>query len=211
VIAYEPTFAYDAAIIVKDGLQRMLSGENVIYYITLQNEAYVMPAMAEGIEGNILKGLYLFQTADTIVELKADAPQIQLIGSGSILAGVLRAQQTLVREHGVRADVWISTSYNELRREALTVDARNRAAKIHTEKPFVVEQLGDTKGPILAVSDWMRAVPDQIAPWLNGRLTSLGTDGFGLSDTREGLRRHFEVDELAVVQTALWQLSKHNS
>lgn len=211
VIAYEPTFAYDAAIIVKDGLQRMLSGENVIYYITLQNEAYVMPAMAEGIEGNILKGLYLFQKADAIAELKADAPQIQLIGSGSILAGVLRAQQALVREHGVRADVWIATSYNELRRDALAVDGRNRAAKVHNEKPFVVEQLGNTIGPILAVSDWMRAVPDQIAPWLNGRLTSLGTDGFGLSDTREGLRRHFEVDEFAVVQTALWQLSKNKN
>lgn len=167
--------------------------------------------MAEGIEGNILKGLYLFQKADAIAELKADAPQIQLIGSGSILAGVLRAQQALVREHGVRADVWIATSYNELRRDALAVDGRNRAAKVHNEKPFVVEQLGNTIGPILAVSDWMRAVPDQIAPWLNGRLTSLGTDGFGLSDTREGLRRHFEVDEFAVVQTALWQLSKNKN
>ncbi len=211
VIAYEPTFAYDAAIIVKNGLKRMLSGENLIYYITLQNEAYVMPAMAEGIEDNILKGLYLFQKAETIGEVKGDAPHIQLIGSGSILAGVLRAQQTLVREHGVRADVWIATSYNELRREALAVDGRNRKGNVHTEQPFVVEQLGSTSGPILAVSDWMRAVPDQIAPWLNGRLTSLGTDGFGLSDTREGLRRHFEVDEIAVVQASLWQLTKNKN
>ncbi len=207
VVAYEPTFAYEAAILIRDGLRRMLGGENVLYYLTLQNEAYVMPKMPEGVTEGVKRGLYLYRAADA----KPGQKRVQLLGSGSILAGVLAAQATLAAEHNVAADVWIATSYGEMRRDALAVDARNRVGQKtgkQAELPFVVQQLGRTAGPIIAASDWMRAVPDQVAPWLAGRLTSLGTDGFGLSDTREALRRHFEVDAEAVVQAVLWRLAE---
>ena len=120
---------------------------------------------------------------------------------------MLAAQEVLVREHGVRADVWSVTSYVNLRRDGLATAKRNRHTGSNDE-PYIVRTLGQTTGPVLATSDWMRALPDQIAPWLPGRLTSLGTDGFGLSDTRESLRRHFEVDAKAVVSTALWRLGR---
>jgi pyruvate dehydrogenase E1 component len=206
VVPWEPAYAYEAAVITRDGLRRMLGGEDVIFYMTLQNQSYLMPAMPAGVEEGILSGLYRLRTADQLgVNLDANAPVIQLLGSGSILNEVLAAQETLVREHGVRADVWSATSYVNLRREALAVAKNNRHTGSHDE-PYVARTLGQTAGPVLATSDWMRAVPDQIAPWLPGRLTTLGTDGFGLSDTRENLRRHFEVDAKAVVSTALWRL-----
>jgi pyruvate dehydrogenase E1 component len=211
VVAYEPSYAYEAALIVRNGLERMAAGENVIYYITLQNESYVMPAIPEGVEDGILRGCYPLRKAEAIegAQLKVDAPVIQLLGSGSILQEVLRAQVLLVTEHGVRADVWCVTSYNGLRRDALATDARNRQERkplADAEQPYVVQTLGATLGPILAASDWMRAVPDQLAPWLGGRLVTLGTDGFGLSDTRENLRRHFQIDTQAVVEAALLSL-----
>ena len=209
VVSYEPTFAYDAAVLIEEGLKRMLGGENVMYYMTLQNEAYVMPKMPDGVVDGIKRGMYKYRAAEALPQFAEKMPQkrVQLLGSGSILAGVLQAQETLALQHGIAADVWIVTSYGEMRREAMAVDLRNRLAGKRAEKSFVVQQLGDTPGPIIAASDWMRAVPDQIAPWLAGRLLSLGTDGFGLSDTREALRRHFEVDSRAVVEAALWRLA----
>ncbi len=210
VVAYEPSFAYDAALIVKSGLERMTSGENVIFYITLQNASYLMPPMPEGVEEGILRGCYLLRKADSIegAKLADDAPVVQLLGSGSILQGVLQAQEDLVRDHGVRADVWAVTSYCGLRRDAMAMDAKNLEGAKELAVPYVVQTLGATQGPIVATSDWMRAVPDQLSPWLSGRLTTLGTDGFGLSDTREALRRHFQIDQQAVVETALRVLGK---
>jgi pyruvate dehydrogenase E1 component len=203
VVAYEPTFAYDCAVLIEDGLKRMLAGENIMYYLTLQNEAYVMPKMPDGVTDGIKRGMYKYRAAD----VQPGQKRVQLLGSGSILAGVLEAQKLLALQHGVAADVWIVTSYGEMRRDALAVDVRNRQAGNRAEVPFVVQQLRDAPGPIIAASDWMCAVPDQIAPWLAGRLTSLGTDGFGLSDTREALRRHFAVDAQAVVEAVLWRLA----
>ena len=214
VIPYEPTYAYEIAFIVRDGLRRMAAGEDLIYYLTLQNEAYVMPPLPKGedpaaVEEGVLKGLYLLRTASQLAaeqdkKLPAKAPRLQLLGSGSILAGVLQAQQTLLDE-GIAADVWVATSYCQLRRDAIAADNARRHGQPDAES-YLVQTLGATRGPILAASDWMRAVPDQIAPWLGGRLYSLGTDGFGMSDTREALRRHFEIDAEAVVDTARWLL-----
>lgn len=208
VVSYEPSFAYECAVLIEDGLRRMLSGENVLYYMALQNEAYQMPAKPEGVDEGIRRGMYRLRAAEALPGFaqKKSAKRLQLLGSGSILGGVLEAQKTLWTAHGVAADVWVVTSYSELRREAMAVDIRNRRAGVRTEIPFVAQLLGGTKGPIVAASDWMRAVPDQIAPWLGGRLKTLGTDGFGMSDTRETLRRHFEVDAQAVVELALWEL-----
>ncbi len=213
VVPWEPTWAYELAIIARDGLQRMIDGEDVIYYLTLQNEPYVMPKMPEGVEEGVLAGLYRARTADNAIAefggeaLPKDAPDIQLLGSGSIMPGVLAAQEQLISEHGVRADVWSATSYARLRQQALDLDATARRAGVprsQREKSWLDRTLGATEGPIVAASDWMKITSDQIAPWLGGRLISLGTDGFGLSDTRATLRRHFEVDAEAIVSTALW-------
>ncbi|MSP91291.1 MAG: pyruvate dehydrogenase (acetyl-transferring), homodimeric type [Myxococcales bacterium] len=212
VVSYEPTFAYEAALICRHGLERMLGGEDVMFYVALQNEAYAMPALPEGAADGVLQGLYRLRVAAECVggtKLGPDAPPLQLVGSGSILAGVLAAQQELVKDHGIAADVWVATSWSELRRQALACDTRNLSAGLRgaaAEVPYVAATLGATHGPIVAASDWMRAVPDQVAPWLAGRLTSLGTDGFGMSDTRAALRRWFGVDKDAVVRAGRWQV-----
>ncbi|MBM4344580.1 MAG: pyruvate dehydrogenase (acetyl-transferring), homodimeric type [Deltaproteobacteria bacterium] len=211
VVAYDPTYAYEIAILVRRGLERMAAGENVIYYMTLQNQPYAMPAIPEGVEEGIERGLYLLKSAIEVqgAELIKTSPAVQLLASGCITLDVLQAQETLVRDHGVAADVWVVTSYSELRREAIEFDTRNRRerrAGADELVPYVVEMLGETDGPIIACSDWMRAWPDLIAPWVPGRLVSLGTDGFGMSDTRDNLRRHFEIDAQAVVETVLWKL-----
>ncbi|MSQ83963.1 MAG: pyruvate dehydrogenase (acetyl-transferring), homodimeric type [Myxococcales bacterium] len=212
VVTYEPTYAYEVSVLLKRGLERMISGDNVIYYLTLQNQPYAMPKMPDGVDEGIERGVYLLRSALEVAdaELLKTSPRLQLLGSGCITLDVLKAQQILVRDHNVAADVWVATSYSELRREAIEFDTRNRREKRMGSDllvPYVVEMLGDTDGPIVACSDWMRAWPDMIAPWLPGRLTSLGTDGFGLSDTRENLRRHFEIDVQAIVETALWKLA----
>jgi pyruvate dehydrogenase E1 component len=196
--AYEVAYAYELALIVQDGIRRMLQGgENIVYYITLQNEAYPMPAMPEGVEQGVLRGLYLYKAGE------GAGDRVQLLGSGSIAREVLRAQEIL-RGFDVTADVWHVTSYGELRRDALVCD---RASGLHPEAearvPFVVSALGDAPGPVIAASDSMRLVPDMIAPWVSARFVSLGTDGFGMSDTREALRRHFEVDAECIAIAAL--------
>ncbi len=211
VVAYEPSYAYELAVITEDGLRRMLDQkQDVIYYLTLQNEAYTMPAMPEGAAEGILRGCYRLRTADAVdgAALPADAPTLQLCGSGTILREVLAAQETLVREHGVRADVWSMTSYNELRREALARDRALLRGEADPGATWLQQTLGSSEGPIVAASDWMRLVPDQLAPWLGGRLWSLGTDGFGMSDTREALRAHFGVDRDAILRTALLRLGR---
>lgn len=202
-ISYDPAWAYELAAIIKDGLRRMMvEQEDVFYYITIHNETYVMPPMPEGAEPGILKGLYRFRQAP-----EPRKHQAQLFGSGSILREALRAQEILAR-YDVAADVWSATSYVLLRREALAVDRWNR---LHPQEPrrvsYLEQTLAGLQGPIVAASDWIRAVPDQIARWAPHSFVSLGTDGFGLSDTREVLRRHFEVDAECITIATLSELA----
>jgi pyruvate dehydrogenase E1 component len=204
--AYDPCYAYEIAVIVRDGIRRMYENrEDLFYYITLYNETYPQAAMPEGSEEGILKGIYLFK--------KADAPKaktrVQLLGSGPILTEALKAQQILAEKYNVAADLWSVTSYNELRREALKIDRWNRLHPAEPAKiPYIQQVLGGTEGPIIAASDYMKAVQDQIAPWLAGRFLALGTDGFGRSENREYLRRHFEVNAVSIAGAALSKLAR---
>jgi pyruvate dehydrogenase E1 component len=200
---YDPAFAYEVAVIIQDGLKRMFTNrEDIFYYLTLQNESYAMPPCPEGCVENLLKGLYFFRSSEN-----SDGHKVQLLGSGSIMMEVLRAQE-LLAERGVSADVWSATSYARLRREALAVERVNmlNPAK-KAQKPWVQQQLEGTEGPIIAASDYMKAVPDQIARWVSDRLFSLGTDGFGRSDTRTALRRFYEVDAECIVVATLSRLA----
>ncbi|MFD7666781.1 pyruvate dehydrogenase (acetyl-transferring), homodimeric type [Streptomyces sp. NPDC059788] len=204
-LSYDPAFAYEVAVIVKEGLRRMYGpdAEDVFYYLTVYNETKVQPAMPEGVEEGILKGLYRFKEAEPAA---ADAPRLQLLASGTAIHWILEAQEILARDWGVAADIWSAPSWTELRRDALECDA----ARLDGEDrvPYVTRALAGAPGPVVAVSDWMRAVPDQIAPWVEQDWTSVGTDGFGLSDTREAARRHFGVDAQSVVVQALAALSR---
>jgi pyruvate dehydrogenase E1 component len=206
VRAYDPTFAYETAVIVFDGIRRMYrDNEDAIYYLTLENENYEMPAMPEGVEDQIIKGMYRFSTKDA----GAGRPHVQLFGSGAILRSVLKAQDLLVEKYGVSSTVWSVTSWTQLRRDA---HAAERWNMLHPTEPrrtcFVEEQLRGATGPCIAASDYVRAVPEQIAPWAPGGLYVLGTDGLGRSETRTALRRHFEVDAECVAIAALYQLSR---
>ncbi|MGA2716232.1 MAG: pyruvate dehydrogenase (acetyl-transferring), homodimeric type [Bryobacteraceae bacterium] len=204
--AYDPCYAYEIAVIVRDGIRRMYENrEDLFYYITLYNETYPQAAMPEGSEEGILKGIYLFK--------KADAPKakarVQLLGSGPILTEALKAQQILAEKYNVAADLWSVTSYNELRREALKIDRWNRLHPAEpAQTPYVQQVLGGTEGPIIAASDYMKAVQDQIAPWLAGRFLALGTDGFGRSENRDYLRKHFEVNAASIAGAALSKLAR---
>jgi pyruvate dehydrogenase E1 component len=206
LVAYDPAYAYEIAVIVREGIRRMFENrEDVFYYLTVYNETYPHPAMPEGAEEGILKGIYLFKKSDA-AKPKA---RVQLLGSGPMLNEALKAQQILAEKYAVAADVWSVTSYNELRREALKVERWNRLHPAEpAKKPFVQETLEGTEGPIIAASDFMKVVQDQIAPWLPGRLVSLGTDGFGRSDNRTHLRRHFEVDAAAIAGAVLSRLAR---
>jgi pyruvate dehydrogenase E1 component len=205
--SYDPAFVYELAVILQDGIRRMYQeGESVFYYITMYNEDYAMPAMPEGVREGIVRGIYKFQPASTG---KAVA---QLIGSGPILNETLRAQGILAERYGVQTDVWSATSYNELRRDALAVERWNRLHPAKPEKaPYIIQVLKDASGPVIAATDYMKAVPDQLAPWLRDRLVSLGTDGFGRSDNREHLRSHFEVNAESIVAATLSKLARDGS
>ncbi|MGB0592048.1 MAG: pyruvate dehydrogenase (acetyl-transferring), homodimeric type [Myxococcota bacterium] len=202
--AYDASFAYEIALIVQDGLKRMFTdNEDIFYYLTVENEPYVMPEMPEGIEEGVLAGLYLYEKSAK----KKPTAHVQLFGSGAILNEVLRARDILESNYGVAADVWSATSYVELRREALSIERWNRLHPGETPRvPYVTEVMKGAKGPIIASSDYMKAVPEMIARWVDD-FTPLGTDGYGRSDTRAALRRHFEVDAEHVAATALWRLS----
>jgi pyruvate dehydrogenase E1 component len=206
--SYDPAFAYEIAVIVQDGIRRMYeNNEDHFYYLTVCNENYAQPPMPEapGVHEGILRGLYLYKPAE-----KGNA-QVTLFGSGSILNEALKAQKILSDNYGVAANVWSVTSYTELRRDALAVDRWNR---LHpgeqARKPYLLEALSDVNMPIIAATDYMKIVADQIAPWLPGRLTALGTDGFGRSENREHLRRFFEVDAASIAAAALSRLSLWN-
>ncbi|TSB18425.1 pyruvate dehydrogenase (acetyl-transferring), homodimeric type [Streptomyces benahoarensis] len=205
-LSYDPAFAYEVAVIVKEGLRRMYGpdAEDVFYYLTVYNETKVQPAMPEGLdEEAILRGLYRFQEAAAPAD---NAPRLQLLASGTAIHWALDAQRLLAEDWGVAADVWSAPSWTELRRDALACDA----ARLDGEDrvPYVTRALEGAPGPVVAVSDWMRAVPDQIAPWVEQDWVSIGTDGFGLSDTRDAARRHFGVDPQSVTVQALAALAR---
>jgi len=205
LLAYDPAFAYEIATIVCDGLHRMYAqGEEVFYYLTLYNENYLMPPMPAGAEEGILKGLYRFKTGPDGLKLKA-----QILGSGPIMREALRAQGLLADHFGVSADVWSATSYKLLRNDALKCQRWNL---LHPEdaprKAYVETSLENESGPFIAVSDYMKLVPDQIAAWVPGGLFTLGTDGYGRSDTRPNLRRFFEIDAELITIATLYTLSR---
>ncbi len=199
LVTYDPAFAYETAIIIQDGLRRMYGeGEEVFYYLTLYNENYSMPPMPEGSGEGILKGLYRFRRGNPAGKHRA-----HIFGSGPIINQALRAQEILGERYGVNADVWSATSYKLLRNEALLAKRWNMLHPGEIPRTSYLENiLEHEEGVFVAVSDYMKIVPDQIAPWVPGGLTTLGTDGFGRSDTRPALRRFFEIDaEMTVVAT----------
>ncbi len=205
LLTYDPAFAYELAVIIGDGLRRMyVEGEDIFYYLTLYNENYAMPPMPEGTQEGILKGLYKFKPGPENKKLKA-----HLLGSGPIIREALRAQQILAEKFDVSADVWSATSYKLLRNDALRLQRWNMLHPTESPKtPYVSKLLEKEHGVFVAVSDNMKIVPDQIAPWVPGGLTVLGTDGFGRSDTRDKLRRFFEVDAECTVLATLYALAQ---
>jgi len=206
IVSYDPAFGFELGHIVKDGLRRMYgeNSENVYYYLTVYNEPYMQPSEPENldIEG-LLKGIYLYAPAEVRSKKKA-----QILASGVGVNWALKAQKLLAEDWGVAASVWSVTSWNELRRDGLETDSHNLLHPSENKQAYVTKKLANAEGPVIAVSDFMRAVQDQIAPWVPGQFTSLGTDGFGLSDTRGALRRHFKVDAESIVVATLQQLAK---
>jgi len=207
-VSYDPAYVYELAVVLQDGIRRMYEkGDDCFYYITMYNEDYAMPAMPEGCKEGILRGIYKFRAAAN------GEATLQLFGSGPILNEVLRAQEILAEKYKIAADVWSVTSYTELRRDAIAVERWNRLHPAEDAKQTYIERaLAGAKGPIIAASDYMKSLPDVLAPWLqeNGkcRLVTLGTDGFGRSDNREHLRRHFEVDAESIAGAALSRLAR---
>jgi pyruvate dehydrogenase E1 component len=205
IYAYDTAFAYELAVVIADGLKRMYrDGEEVFYYLTLYNENYTQPVMPEGVTDGILNGLYKFRKGP-----EGKKHTAQILGSGPIIHSALKAQQILAERYDVSADVWSATSYKRLRNEA--INARHWNMLHPTEAPkksYVETVLANEKGPFIAVSDNMRIVPEQIAQWVPGGLFALGTDGFGRSDTRERLRRFFEVDAESTVIATLYALAE---
>jgi len=211
-VSYDPAWAYEIAVITRDALRRMYDaspehpdGENIFYYLTVYNEPYPQPPAPEvaGLEEGILRGMYRYAAAPST----ADA---RILASGVAMPWALSAQQLLASDWGVAADVWSVTSWTELRRDALAAESHNMlhpGSEIRV--PYVTSVLSAAPGPVVAVSDWMRAVPDQIARWIPApSYTSLGTDGFGFSDTRPAARRFFNVDAESIVLAVLSQLAR---
>ena len=230
-VAYDPAWAYELAVILEDAINRMYGstaehphGEDIFYYLTVYNEPYQQPAMPPDLDvTGILRGIYRYAEApvngasgyggrhgasDPAGTSADNRPRAQILASGVAIQAALRAQQMLAEQWGVAADVWSVTSWTELRREAIAAEERallNPSDEAAT--PYVTTALADAPGPVIAVSDWMRAVPDQISRWVPGDYTSLGTDGFGTSDTRGALRRHFHIDAESVTVAVLTELA----
>jgi pyruvate dehydrogenase E1 component len=221
-VFYDPGWAYEISVIVKDALRRMYDstpehpdGENIFYYLTVYNEPYTQPPApaVAGLDEGILRGLYRYAPAadpsSSSERGEGSAPRAQLLASGVAMPWALRAQQLLAADWGVAADVWSATSWTELRRDALACEKHNLLHPAREPRvPYVTSALADAEGPVVAVSDWMRAVPDQIARWVPGTYTSLGTDGFGFSDTRPAARRFFNVDAESITLAVLSELAR---
>jgi len=205
MVAYDPAFAYELAVIIRDGIRRMYEEqEDVFYYVTIMNENYAMPAMPEGVKDGILKGMYRFKAGSD-----NEKPLVgNLLGSGTILNEVIRAAEILEEKYGVSSNVYSVTSYKELRQDALEAERYNMLHPDKKEKvPYVSTQIENT-GVIVAASDYMKAIPDSISKWLPNRLYALGTDGFGRSEGRAELRDFFEVDTKHIVFSTLYALFK---
>ena len=205
IVCYDPAFGYELGHIVRDGLNRMYgeNNENIYYYLTLYNEPYMQPAQPDNLDvDGLLKGIYLYSPATK------GKKKVQLLASGVAVNWAVKAQRLLADEWGIAANVWSVTSWNELRRDGLAVDRHNLLNPSDKKSAYITKKLSDQDGPVIAVSDFMRAVQDQISPWVEQDFYSLGTDGFGLSDTRGALRRHFKVDAESIVVAALSQLAE---
>jgi pyruvate dehydrogenase E1 component len=216
VEAYDPAFAYEMAAIVEHGIEDMYgpNARDVVYYITLYNENYSMPALPEGedaerVREGAVRGLYRFAAPAEVAAraefVGAGAPRrATILFSGTAWSAAVEAREILARQWNVAAETWSVTSYKSLREDALEVERWNRLHPGTTPRePYISRALGEAAGPIVAVTDFMKAVPDQIARYVPAPFTPLGTDGFGRSDTREALRRHFEVDAAHVVVAVL--------
>ncbi|KTD66227.1 pyruvate dehydrogenase (acetyl-transferring), homodimeric type [Legionella shakespearei] len=207
-ICYDPTYAYELAVIIQNGLYRMYEKmDNVFYYITVMNENYVQPDMPKGVEEGIIKGMYVVQDSK-----KKSKTHVQLMGSGTILREVIKAAEMLEKDYSVTSDIWSVTSFNELRRDGLAVERHNAMhPEAKAQECYVTTQLKDRKGPVIAATDYMRIYADQIRPYVPNRFVTLGTDGYGRSDTRERLRHFFEVDAKYIVLAALNSLVAEGS
>ncbi len=204
-IAYDPAFAYEMAVIIHYGLQRMYAEQdNVFFYITAMNENYTHPEMPKGTEDGIIKGIYSFRRDSHPKKLR-----VNLMGSGSILREVIAAAELLDNDFNISANIWGVTSFNELRRDALSCDRWNMLHPQHDARtPYITEIIGGEKVPFIAATDYMRSYAEQIRAWIPTEYTVLGTDGYGRSDTREALRRHFEIDRYYIAVAALGTLAK---
>ncbi|NQW47187.1 MAG: pyruvate dehydrogenase (acetyl-transferring), homodimeric type, partial [Planctomycetes bacterium] len=205
MLAYDPAFAYEIAVIVQDGLQRMYQdGEEIFYYLTLYNENYEMPPLPAGVEDGILRGLYKYRPGAAAARHRA-----HILGSGPLVREALRAQELLAEKFDVSATVWSATSYKRLRNEALNARRWNMLHPTEPARKSHLEQVLEPEpGVFVAVSDYLRIVSEQIGPWVPGGLFPLGTDGFGRSDTRPALRRFFEVDAECVTIAVLYALAQ---
>jgi pyruvate dehydrogenase E1 component len=208
LMAYDPAFAYEIAIIIQEGIKRMyIDQESIFYYLTVTNEPLPMPEMPHGddIRDGVLKGLYRFKAC-----AKKDAQaRVQLLGSGTIMFEVLKAQKTLEENYGIAADVWSVTSYKELYRDANDCERWNMLHPGDEARiPYVTRMLQATEGPFIAASDYMKVLPESLAKWVPGQLVSLGTDGFGRSEGRVALRDFFEVDAKHIVLATLSALAR---
>jgi pyruvate dehydrogenase E1 component len=206
VIAYDAAYSYEIAFIVEDGLKRMYgeAPEDIFYYLTVYNEPYPQPAMPDlaGLRDGVLRGMYKLRRSEGL------GAQAQVLASGVTVPAAIAAQELLRADWGIGVDVWSVTSWNELRRDALACDQHSLLHPEETpQTPFVTTSLMGAAGPVVAVSDWMRAVPDQISRWVPMDYSSLGTDGFGRSDTRAALRRHFHIDAESIATAVLEQLA----
>jgi pyruvate dehydrogenase E1 component len=201
-VAYDPAYAYELAVVIHDGLRRMVAEqEDVFFYLTVENENLAHPPMPEGAREGILRGMHVVREAD-------GEAQVQLLGSGSILREVLAGADLLREDFGVDSDVWSVTSFTELHRDGMAADRRNRLQGGDAERPYVAQMLDDRPGPVVASTDYIRQLPNLIRPWIGAPYTTLGTDGFGRSDFRRSLRRFFEVDRHHVALAALRALGR---
>jgi len=224
-VSYDCAWAFELAYVMRDALRRMYEatgehpdGENIFYYLTVYNEPYPQPAEPDGFPGGtaaleegILRGLYLYSGAgqQEAERSESSSPRAQILASGVALRQALTAQEMLAADWGVSTDVWSATSWTELRRDALACESWNMLNPNEPSRvPYVSSVLSDAPGPVVAVSDWIKAVPDQIARWVPGTFTSLGTDGFGFSDTRPAARRFFHVDAESITVAVLWELAR---
>jgi pyruvate dehydrogenase E1 component len=206
LLAYDPAFAYEIAVIIQDGIRRMYKdGENIFYYITLMNEPYAMPPMPGDVKDGILRGMYKFRASEN----KKSKLRAQLFGSGSILREALQAQDILAEKYGVAADVWSVTSYKALYTDAVEAERWNRLHPGEKPRvPYVTQTLDDAPGALVAATDYIKTLPSMISKWMPRRMATLGTDGFGRSEGRQSLREFFEVDHRFIAVAMLHELQQ---